>query len=201
MSAAVSCLESRSAMSRIGEKPAVLFVPSRPLGEMAAGFGSRFGKVMDAIGSRRAIAALLGVSTSTLQRYVSEDSAPPFDLCARLCASASVRMEWLAFAEGAQYETSAEWAVNPRLPSGRENHQSAHMTAEPGAMLHTGMLAASIRIADEVLKKYGLRDQLSSEQFADIARLVYNDVSRGAAEDVAIASLDRILSINRKLKP
>lgn len=166
---------------------------------VAPGFGKRIGKIADLIGLRVAVAEKLEIGVSTLQRYVAEESVPPFDICALLCQLASVRMEWLAWNTGPQHATDAEWAIDPRLLAGRENPHPSQTPRVGAVNLDTGMLAASIRIADEVLKKYELRDQLSSEQFADIARLVYNDVSRGAAQDVAMASLDRILAINRKL--
>ena len=44
------------------------------------------------------------VSPATLQRYVSEKNMPPFDVAARLCRAAKVRMEWLATGEGEMYE-------------------------------------------------------------------------------------------------
>jgi hypothetical protein len=167
------------------------------LPRVAEGLGRRIGAVADLIGSRKAAAAAAGITVGSLQRYIAGINVPGFDVCARLCAAARVRMEWLAFDEGPQFATDAEWAINPRLPTGRGNPHPSQTTQAGAVNLDPGMLATSLRIADEVLKKYGLRDQLSSEQFADIARLVYNDVSRGAAEEVARASLDRILAINR----
>lgn len=188
----VPCVESPP-MARIGDRQA----GESTVRLIAPGIGVRVGRVADMIGSRRLVAEKLGISTSALQRYIGEVNMPPFDFCAQLCQLAGVRMEWLAFDEGHQFATDAEWAINPRLPTGRGNPHPSQTTQAGAVNLDPGTLATSLRIADEVLKKYGLRDQLSSEQFADIARLVYNDVSRGAAEEVARASLDRILAINR----
>jgi len=154
-----------------------------PLGE---GFGDRFGEAVMRFGSRRAVASIFGVATSTLQRYIAGSHVPPFDLCASLCAMIKMRMEWLAFGTGEKWIEGAARKA--------DSQPVIRATAE----VDPGMLASAIRITDEVLKKYGLRDQLTSEQFADLSRLVYHDLVRGAADDAAVASLGRILAIARR---
>jgi hypothetical protein len=158
---------------------------------VVGGFGIRFGKIADLIGLRAAVAERLDIGVSTLQRYIAEESMPPFDVCAALCKVAQVRMEWLAFDISPMHSPDAAWAIDP--------HPRASQPArQPTGFIDAGLLGASVRITDKVLKNFELRDQLSSEQFADLTQLVFNDLARGAAEDVAIASLGRILAINRK---
>lgn len=158
-------------------------------GRVAAGFGTRFGKAADVLGLRAEAAKLLGIAVSTLQRYVAGEAMPPFDVCAQLCAKAGVRMEWLAFEKSPMY-TPESYAI-----PGADRSQP--VIREPVG-LEPGMHDTAVRIAEEVLGKYGLRDRLSFKQFSELTRLVYNDLARGAAEDAAVASLDRILAINRK---
>ena len=175
-------------MSKIREKPEGYALPAERVPPLAPGVGARIGKVSDLIGSRRAVAALLGISTSALQRYVVETNRPPFDICAQLCARAAVRMEWLATGEGPMYLPEA-YAVLPR------DSQSARRA---DVSLESGLLNSAVKITDSVLRNEGLRDHLTSAQFADLVQLVLNDLARGAADDSAVASLGRILAINRK---
>jgi len=171
-------------MGKVGEKPAIY--SARP--QIAAGLGERIGKVADVLGARKTVAAWIGVSVSALQRYIGGENMPPFDFCAQLCGMAKVRLEWLAFAEGPMYLPEA-YAIPPR------ESQTARRN---DAKVDSGLLHSAVRITEETLKKFGLRDQLDSVQKADLVQIVFNDLARGAADDAALASLGRILAINRK---
>jgi transcriptional regulator with XRE-family HTH domain len=155
---------------------------------VADGFGQRFGKIADLVGIRTEVAKRLGLGVSTLQRYVADESMPPFDVCLRLCAIAKVRMDWLATNTGPMWQPES-YAIPPR-----ESQPARQVSAD----IDSGLLTSAVRITDETLNKYGLRDQLTSIQFADLVRIVLNDLARGAADDAAVASLGRILAINRK---
>jgi hypothetical protein len=158
-------------------------------GQLAAGFGARFGKAADALGLRAEAAKSLGIAVSTLQRYVAGEAMPPFDVCAQLCSKTGIRMEWLAFNASPMHAPESYVIPGATAPS-----QS--LIREPAA-LDSGMHATAVRITEEVLGRYGLRERLDFKQYSELTRLVYNDLVRGAAEDVASSSLDRILAITK----
>lgn len=184
---AVGLMKSRASSARMGSATDQTGSHGDEL-SLAPGLGERFGKVCDLIGLRHIAAKELGVSIATVQRYVA-GAVPPFDVCAKLCKKASVRMEWLAFASGPMHSPDAY------VISGPEN-RSQSVIREPAAM-DSGMHATAVRITEEVLGRYGLRDRLDFKQYSELTRLVYNDLVRGAAEDVALSSLDRILAITK----
>lgn len=66
------------------------------------------------------------------------------------------------------------------------------------AAMELGLLTTAVRITEEVLSKLGIRQQVSSDQFAELVRITFRDLARGAAEDAAGEALDRILAIARK---
>ena len=66
------------------------------------------------------------------------------------------------------------------------------------AAMDAGMMAMAVRMVDQVLSKYGIRDRATSEQFAELVKIVYQDLVHGAAEDAADAALERILAIARQ---
>ena len=66
----------------------------------APGLGRRIGLAAKLIGTRRYASDVTHISSAALQRYIKEENAPTFDVAARLCAAADVRLEWLASGEG-----------------------------------------------------------------------------------------------------
>ena len=70
-----------------------------PVPILAPGIGTRISAVSSAIGSRKDAALVAQVSTDSLQRYIREENMPPFDVAARLCAAAGVRLDWLVTAQ------------------------------------------------------------------------------------------------------
>lgn len=67
---------------------------------LAPGIGCRIAAAADRLGTRRSAAEAMGVSTDALQRYIREENAPAFEVVARLCVAARVRMEWVATDQG-----------------------------------------------------------------------------------------------------
>lgn len=61
-----------------------------------SGLGERINIAIELIGTREKVSDLIGTSPASLYRYITEVNMPPFDLAAKLCAAAGVRMEWLA---------------------------------------------------------------------------------------------------------
>ncbi|HET7662823.1 MAG TPA: hypothetical protein VFK31_04210 [Rhodanobacteraceae bacterium] len=60
------------------------------------------------------------ISSAALQRYIKEENAPTFDVAARLCAAADVRLDWLATGEGPMAaDAPASAAMDGKLPSSR----------------------------------------------------------------------------------
>lgn len=66
------------------------------------------------------------------------------------------------------------------------------------AAMELGLLTTAVRITEDVLSKFGIRHEVSSDQFAELVRITFRDLARGAAEDAAGEALDRILAIARK---
>lgn len=63
------------------------------------GIGTRIAEVADRIGSRKAAAKAAGVSVSTLNRWTTGESVPVFAGVARLCMSAGVSLDWVAYGQ------------------------------------------------------------------------------------------------------
>lgn len=77
----------------------------RTLGPIpAAGIGRRITAVAGLLGTRTSAAEVAGVSVDSLQRYFREENMLAFDVAARMCLAAKVRMEWLATGHGEMHE-------------------------------------------------------------------------------------------------
>lgn len=84
------------------------------------GFGRRIGIAAKRIGTRRYASDVTHISPAALQRYIKEENAPTFDVAARLCAAAEVRLDWLATGEGPMTSADASTsAVDGKSPSAR----------------------------------------------------------------------------------
>lgn len=95
--------------------------PRRTLAPIPApGLGRRIGVAAKRIGTRRYASDVTHISSAALQRYIKEENAPTFDVAARLCAAADVRLDWLATGEGPMAPPNAEAsAMDDKLPSAR----------------------------------------------------------------------------------
>ena len=131
-------------MGKIEEKP-VPYVESDADGEnraprpiLTVGIGRRISAVADALGTRRNAANVAGVSVDSLQRYIRDDNMPPFDVAARLCMTAGVRMDWLATEQG------------PMLAS-----EAAPFMSSQGVRLDEGTLAQAIGLVQGLLSGRG----------------------------------------------
>lgn len=87
----------------------------------------------------------MGVSSATLQRYIAEETAPPFDAIARLAIESGARMEWLATGEGPM--TAAEAASQL---AGGAVHEEPGQASQP-ARLDEGTLADALAVIDQAL--------------------------------------------------
>lgn len=76
--------------------------------EVAQGIGTRIGKAADALGTREYAASKMGVSTDSLQRYISERAQPPFAAVARLAGASGFSLYWMATAEGPELQAAVE---------------------------------------------------------------------------------------------
>lgn len=84
------------------------------------GLGHRIGMAAKRIGTRRYASNVTHISPAALQRYIKEENAPTFDVAARLCAAADVRLDWLATGEGPMTIVDiAAPAVDSKLSSSR----------------------------------------------------------------------------------
>lgn len=160
---------------------------------LAPGIGTRISEAAQMLGSRRNAASVMGISSAALQRYVSEDNMPPFDAIARLCAAAKVRMEWVAFDLKPIVKQSMRLRGSETLPES-QSQPMGHAQAK----VEPDLISKAVQIADGVLTKYGIRDQANSEQFGELVRAVYRDLTHGRSEDEAAAALTRIIDIARK---
>lgn len=90
---------------------------SRPI--LAEGIGRRISEVAALLGSRISAYTIMGVSSAALQRYIKGENMPPFDVVARLCIHAGVRMEWLATGDDPMLasETSSDSGSQPTRPN------------------------------------------------------------------------------------
>lgn len=73
---------------------------SAPASIPAPGIGRRIGMAAGLLGTRRYASDIACISSAALQRYIKEENAPTFDVAARLCAAADVRLDWLATGDG-----------------------------------------------------------------------------------------------------
>lgn len=160
-----------------------------PLDEL----GRRLTRVLDRLGTRRNAATVADRSVDQLAKYEKGIVEPPFSGIARLCLKAGVRMEWLA--------TGEEPMLASDLPMLKEPETAPYKDSVPapgGPMdREMNLLTDAIRIAGEVLTRFGLRERTTATQFAEVARFVYAELARGAAEDAASAALDHILELGR----
>ncbi len=66
---------------------------------LASGIGTRISEAASKVGTRKSAAIAAGVSSDTLQRYISEGVKPSFEPLVGLARAAGVSLEWLATGE------------------------------------------------------------------------------------------------------
>lgn len=158
-------------------------------------FASRLGIALKGR-SARSFARASGVSETVMRKYLAGKSEPTRPALVALAREANVNVDWLATGEGpmlrSQPQPSAPgYAPKPAPDKGSQN------VREPDAPMDTGLLATAVRITDDVLHQYHVRERVDSEGFAELVRVVYQDLAHGRAEDAASEALDRILAITR----
>jgi len=126
---------------------------------LESGIGTRISAAADAIGSRKKAAEVGRVSTDSLQRYIRDENMPPFDVAARLCSAAGIRMEWLATGQGSKFAKD-ETHVAVSQPLRRED------------------LILALQLAAETL---GDR-QLEPPKHAELVVLIYELLEEGLPE-------------------
>lgn len=150
--------------------------------------GRRLSAVLDLLGTRRKASEIAGRSTDMLSKYEKGSVEPPFLALSRLCLATNTRMEWLATGNGEMRSATIQTAP----------HKGSHPARQPAASMEMGLLTTAVRMVSDVLEQHGARDQVSSDQFADLVQVTFRDLERGAAEDATLDALNRILSIARK---
>ena len=108
------------------------------------------------------------VSVGSLQRYINEENMPPFDVAARLCLAAGVRLEWLATGEG------------PMLTS---------EIAAPAAALDEKSLRTALELVEEALEGRQLAPALRAELVGHVYALIV------APGELPSASISRLLRV------
>ena len=109
------------------------------------------------LGTRKDAAAVAGVSTDTLQRYIREEVQPSFEPLARMAITAGVSMEWLATGEGAMQPDETRDRVLP--PSVRRLEEDVDL------------LQDVIEVTDELLEEHRIR--LTPAKRARVYRLLF----------------------------
>lgn len=97
-------------------------------------------------------------------------------------------MEWIASGEGPM-------KVDEDLKSA--SSLGSQDVRGPDAAMDTGLLSSAVRLTEDVLTQYRVRDRVDADGFAELVRVVYQDLAQGRAEDVASAALSRILAVTR----
>lgn len=141
--------------------------------------------------SRTEASRVSRLSTDQLLRY-ERGGSPSFVPLARLCLAKGVRMEWLATGEGQMMAGVSD------APVASQGFAKSSQDARPhGAPIDAGLLASAVRVTESVLQQRGIRDRVNADQFAELVRVMYNDMAQGRAEDAASEALARILSMPR----
>jgi len=122
------------------------------------GFESRISAAIDALGTRKNAANLLGVSVDSLSRYMRGDNTPPFDVMARLCAAANLSLDWLAI--------------------GQESHGSA--PPNRSGQLNPEHMTLAIQAVEDVLATH--KTMLQAAPKAEAISLIYELLAGGLAE-------------------
>jgi len=156
--------------SRLGEN-ARSFLVQNTLWIPSEGFESRISAAIDALGTRKKAANLLGVSVDSLSRYMRGDNTPPFDVMARLCAAAGLSLDWLATGQDSH---------RPASPRQSEQLNPEHMTL-------------AIQTVEDVLAIH--KTTLQAAPKAEAISLIYELLAGGLAETEVVAVAKRAVRL------
>lgn len=118
---------------------------------------------------------------------------PPFNAVAQMCLAAGVRMQWLATGEDPMLATEQQMVKDEQAAP----YKASVPTPGGVADREMNLLTDAVRIAGEVLTRFGLRERSTATQFAEVVRFLYAELASGAAEDAASAALDHIMELGR----
>jgi hypothetical protein len=128
------------------------------------GIGKRIAEIAKCVGSRVKAAEIAEVSQASFQRYISEQSMPPFDAVAKLCLKSGVSLEWLATGDG-------EMRVQDKIEAG-----ASHPVNAPN-------LIRAVEFTAEVLGD----GTLSQDKYAQLVVLIYEALQSGLPEAQVLA--------------
>lgn len=94
------------------------------------GIGRRIAAVVEAVGTRKFAAELMGVSTDALQRYIRDENKPTLEAVARLCLAANVSLEWVVTGNGEMGENPWQAAPHKESQGGRFDREILHMAVK-----------------------------------------------------------------------
>lgn len=96
----------------------------------AEGIGRRIAALVEAVGTRKYAAELMGVSTDALQRYLRDENKPTFEAVGRLCRAANVSMEWVIEGKGEMAENPWKGAPLKESQGGRFDREILFMAVK-----------------------------------------------------------------------
>jgi hypothetical protein len=140
--------------------------------------------------SRAEASRVAQLSTDQLLRY-ERGGSPSFVPLARLCLAKDVSLKWLATGEGQMVAGVADMPASQGFAKPSQDPRPSSAPMDPG------LLTSAVRVTEAVLRERGIRDRVNADQFAELVRIMYNDMAQGRAEDAASEALARILSMPR----
>jgi len=155
---------------RLGENTRSLLVHNAPW-IPSEGFESRISAAIDALGTRKNAANLLGVSVDSLSRYMRGDNTPPFDVMARLCAAANLSLDWLA--------------------TGQESHRP--VSPKQSGQLNPEHMTLAIQAVEDVSAIH--KTMLQAAPKAEAISLIYELLAGGLAETEVAAVAKRAVKL------
>jgi len=136
------------------------------------GMRARISFALEALGTRKNAANLLGVSADSLARYIRGENMPPFDVMARLGAAADVSLDWLATGKGS----------HPQAPLKQSRLNPKHMTR-------------AIQAVESALTAHKATLQAASK--AEAISLIYELLESGLAETDVLTAAERVVNLAR----
>ena len=139
---------------------------------LAPGMETRLSAALDRIGTRKKAAEVVRVSTDALQRWIRGENMPAFDAVVAICASAGVRLEWLAFDAG------------PMLV---DAPQTAPESQSQAAGIDTATLEGAVAAVRAVESALGV--VLSAKAVARVVALAYQHARAGETAAQLVAAI------------
>lgn len=126
------------------------------------GVGARIGLIAESIGNRKSAAAAAGVSIASLQRYINDEVAAPFDCIARLAHAAGFSLDWIATGTGPQMKGKMSTS-EPGESYGLVPLYDARVSAGHGTWSEGAQVLARLAFTRYWLRKLGVSEgQLSA---------------------------------------